>query len=176
MDFNAKKSKILLFSSKSKLPHYSLLGHELKILEEVKYRGVVIQSDMKFTAHIHRKLMTANQQLGIIKRALYWAPTSAKLLAYKTLCLHHLEYAAGAWTPSSKKDISDIEQLQDQAVQFIAGIKGRDGVEDAKTRLGLIPLHKRRRDQRLRLLIIRILVKEERHSSLYESDNEIMKQ
>ena len=87
---------------------------------------------MKFTAHIQRKLMTANQQLGIIKRALYWAPTNAKLLAYKTLCLPHHEYAAAAWDPSSKKDISDIEQLQDQAVRIIAGIKGRDGVEDAR--------------------------------------------
>ena len=97
--------------------------------------------------------MTANQQLGIInKRALlYRAPTNAKLLAYKTLCLPHLEYTAAAWDPNSKKDISGIEQLQNQAVRFIAGIKGRDGVEDAKTRLGLIPLHKKRRDQRLRL-------------------------
>ena len=88
--------------------------------------------------------MTANQQLGIIKRAFYWAPTNAKLLAYKTLCLPYLEYAAAAWDPSSKKDISDIEQLQDQAVRFVAGIKGRDGVEDAKTRLGLIPLQKKK--------------------------------
>ena len=112
--------------------------------------------------------MTANQQLGIIKRALYWAPTNAKLFAYKTLCLSHLEYAAAVWDPSSKKDKADIEQLQevqDQAVRFIAGIKERDGVEDAKARLGLVPLHKRRRDQRLRLLM-RILVKEEHHSSL----------
>ena len=31
---------------------------------------------------------------------------------------------------SSWKDISDIEQLQDQAARFIAGIKGRDGVEE----------------------------------------------
>ena len=112
--------------------------------------------------------MTANQQLGgIIKRALYWVPTNAKLLAYnKTLCLPHLEYAAATWNPSSKKDISDkIEQLQDQTVRFIAVIKGRDGVEDAKTRLGLIPLHERRRDQWLRLLM-RILAKKEHHSSL----------
>ena len=104
MDFNVKKSKILLFNSKGKLPHYSLRGHELETVEEVKYLGAIIQSDMKFTAHIHRKLMTANQQLGIIKRALYWAPTNAKLLAYKTLCFPHIEYAAAAWDPSSKKD------------------------------------------------------------------------
>ena len=40
---------------------------------------------MKFTAHIHKNLMTASQQSGIIKRALYWVPTNAKPLAYKTL-------------------------------------------------------------------------------------------
>ena len=83
--FNVKKSKILLFNSRDKLPHYSLHEHELEIVGEVKYLGVIIQSDMKFTAHIQRKLMTANQQLGIIKRALYWALTNAKLLAYKSL-------------------------------------------------------------------------------------------
>ena len=85
MDFNIKKSKILLFNSRCKLPHYSLHGHELKIVEEVKYHGVIIQSDMKFTAHIQRKLTTANKQLGLIKRALYLAPTNVKVLAYKTL-------------------------------------------------------------------------------------------
>ena len=55
-------------------------GHKLDIVEKVKYLGVIIQSDMKFTAHIQRKLITANQQLGIIKRALHWAPTNAKLI------------------------------------------------------------------------------------------------
>ena len=110
MDFNVEKSKFLLFNSRGKLPHYALHRHELDIVEELKYLGVIIQSDMKFTAHIQRKLITANQQLGIIKRALYWAPTNAKLLAYKTLCLPYLEYAAAAWDPSSKKDILlDIE-------------------------------------------------------------------
>ena len=110
---------MLLFNSRGKFPRYSLHGHELEIVEEVKYLGVIIQSDMKFTAHIQRKPRSANQQLGIIKRALYWAPTNAKLLAYKTLCLPHLEYAAAPWDPSNKKDIPDIEQLQDQAVQLV---------------------------------------------------------
>ena len=71
MDFNVKKSKILLFNNRDKFPRYSLYGHELEIVEEIKYLGVIIQSDMKLTAHIQRMLMTASQQLGIIKRALY---------------------------------------------------------------------------------------------------------
>ena len=107
----------------------------------------------------------------MIKKAPPWAPTNAKLLAFKTLSLSHLEYAASAWNPNSRKDISDIEQYQDQAERFIAGIKGRIGVEYAKSRLGLVLLDKRRRDQRLSLLMHN-LSKEEHHSSLSESYNE----
>ena len=79
-----------------------------------------------------------------MERALYWASTNAKLLAYRAFCLPHVEYAAAAWDPSNRKGVIDLGQLQDQAVQFIAGIKGRDGIENAKTRLGLISLHKKR--------------------------------
>ena len=51
--------------------------------------------------------------------------------------------------------------------------QGGGGVEDAKTRLRLIPLHKRRRDQRLGILM-HILAKEEHHFSLSELYNEII--
>ena len=70
----------------------------------------------------------------------------------------HIVGVAG-WGPSSRKEISDIKQLQDR---FIAGIKGRAAVENVKSRLGLVPLH--------------ILVKEERHSARSESYDEIMNQ
>ena len=86
----------MLFNNKGEPPPYPLYEHELEIVEEIKYLGVITQSGMKFTVHIHRKLLTVNQQLDIIKRALYWVPTNAKLLAYKTVFLSHLEYAAAA--------------------------------------------------------------------------------
>ena len=58
--FQCQEKKDL--ASKGKLLHNSLHGHELEIVEEVNYLEVIIQSYMKFTAHIRRKLMTANQQ------------------------------------------------------------------------------------------------------------------
>ena len=70
----------------------------------------------------------------------------------------HIVGVAG-WGPSSRKEISDIKQLQDR---FIAGIKGRAAVENVKSRLGLVPLH--------------ILAKEERHSARSESYDEIRNQ
>ena len=74
--------------------------------------------------------------------------TNVKLLVYKTLCRLHLVYAASAWNLSGRKDISDIERLKDQAIRLIVGLKGRDGVEDSKSRLGLILQRKRKTNQR----------------------------
>ena len=60
----------------------------------------------------------------MVKRALYWAPKRARLIAYKALCLPHLEYASAAWDPTCKKDIADMEKLQIYAICFLT--KGRD--------------------------------------------------
>ena len=67
----------------------------------------------------------------MMKRTLVWAPQRAKLLACKSLCMPHLEYAAAAWDTSNKREITGLEQVQNQAVRFIAGLKGTRGISDA---------------------------------------------
>ena len=73
----------------------------------IYFISTIIIKDYKSTAFIidRRKLVTANQQLSMINRVLYWVPTNVKLLAYsyKTLSLFHLVYAVAAWDPSSRK-------------------------------------------------------------------------
>ena len=58
--------------------------HSRGVVEEVKYLVVIMQSVMKFTTHINKKLMTTKQLLGMIKGE---NCTNTKLLAYKTLPL-----------------------------------------------------------------------------------------
>ena len=73
----------------------------------------------------------------MIKPAPFWAPQRAKLLAYKSLCMPHLEYAAAAWDASNKEEITGLEQVQNQGVRFIAGFKGTRGISEAMAKLGL---------------------------------------
>ena len=75
----------------------------------MKYLGVTIQANLRSSTHIEKKLATAKRQLEKLERALYWAPEKAKLVAYKSLCLPHLEYTLAAWDFSTKKDIADNE-------------------------------------------------------------------
>lgn len=165
MSFNIAKSKIIAFNPIEETPMYTLNGSALEHVDSAKYLGVVLKSDCKFDTHINNKIMTAKKQLGMIKRALYWAPQHARLIAYKALCLPHLEYACAAWDPVSKKIICELENVQVDAIRFICNIRGRTDVKLAMEKLDLAPLSTRRRDKRI-CLLLQILSKEEHHPAL----------
>jgi len=173
MEFNASKCHIMSFHAQRVLPDYTLGGEVLKHVDQTRYLGVTIQSNFKFNSHIDDKVSKAKQQLGMVKRALHWAPKSAKLLAYKSLCRPHLEYSASVWDPAGKTLIHDIEMVQNTAVRFIDSIKGREGVTRSKEDLGLDTLQTRRKNQRFNLLM-RILSEEDSHSALCASYEQLI--
>lgn len=111
----------------------------------------------------------------MIRRALYWAPERARLIAYKSLCLPHLEYASCAWDPTQQKEIESLEMVQNMAVRVISGLKGRRGVTEAKEKLQLTPLVERRKNSRIKLLM-KILSKEEAHPALCQAYDDIVNQ
>ena len=133
-------------------PRCKLNEKDLEQVADSRYLGVTLQENLRFSQHIEAKITTAKKQLGMIKRALFWAPQRIKLLAYKSLCMPHQEYAAAAWDTSNEGKITSMEQVQNQAVWFIAELKGTRGISEAIAKLGLPPLKQRRKQQRLQLL------------------------
>lgn len=74
----------------------------------------------------------------MIKLVLYWAPQRAKFLAYKSLCMPHLEYAA-AWNPSSEGKMCNPKMVLIQAVRFVAGTKSSREQSEAMKKLEIRP-------------------------------------
>ena len=54
---------------------------------------------------------------------------------------------------TTKGEIVSLEQVQNQAVRLIAGIKGTRGVSEAGEKLYLLSLQQRRKQQRFSLLM-----------------------
>ena len=161
-----------LIKLKSPSSDYRLGNVPLDIVQQTKYLGVLLQSDLKFSNHICDKVNKANRQVGMIKRALYNAPEAAKLLAYTSLCRPHVEYAASVWDPYLECLSHDIEMIQNKAVRFISNIKGRESVTEAREKLCLDTLVNRRKKIRHNLLL-RLLSNEEHHRLLVNDYDEL---
>jgi len=132
MPFNTDKCEVIIFGKTDDTSHlYSLGDTTLRSVKEAKYLGVIMQSNLKFDRHITSKVNNASKILGCIKHAIYNAPMKAKLIAYLSLCRPILEYADTLWDPTNKSACAEIEQVQNQAIRFIANFKGRCGISDA---------------------------------------------
>jgi len=87
MFFKADKCAIVVFGRQQQTPDakYTIVHRSLLVVQETKYLGGAIQTDLKFINHIIDKISKAKRQLGMIKCALFNAPAKAKLLAYTSL-------------------------------------------------------------------------------------------
>jgi len=96
MSFNADKCAVMVFGRQQQTPdaEYTIAHNSLLVVQETKYLGVTIQTDLKFINHINDKISKTKRQLGMIKHALFNAPAKAKLLACTSLYRPQLEYAA----------------------------------------------------------------------------------
>ena len=175
MSINVSKYSVMVLNQKKGAPvaDYTLANTQLKIVEETKYLSVVLQSNLKFDKHIQFKTRRARQQLGMIKRVLYDTPEKAKPLAYTRLCRPHLEHTSTLWDPSAKQLQHELDMMQNDAIQFICKLKGRDGVTGALEKLDVQTLSDRRKTSRCNLLL-RLLPSEENHCPLIDSYDELM--
>ena len=173
--FNEGKSQLLLFgeTSTSTAVSYKLGNTTIKRVEETKYLGgVILQQDLCFDSHIDSKIASARKLLGAIKFMPHGASIEGKTPAYTSLCRPILEYAHVVWDPVCKQAINSLEKVQTDAVKFIANLRGRTSITEARERLGLELLSKRRRNHRLSLLN-KILSNESKHSALASAYDEI---
>jgi hypothetical protein len=174
MPFNTDKCEVITFSKgPSANPEYSLGGSPLNCVQQTRYLGIEMQSNLKFDKHIASKIKSASKVLVCIKYSLHEASDKGKLLAYTSLCRPILEYGDTVWDPTDTTTSNAIEFVQSQAVRFIKNIKGRRGVTEARTQLQLKLLRDRRQSHRLSLLL-RILSDETRHQTLASAYEELV--
>ena len=79
--------------------NYQLHNTSLTELNLCKYSGVTIQSELKWSQHIHQIAVKANCTLSLIKRNLRLASKSLRETTYFTLVRSQLEYASTVWSP-----------------------------------------------------------------------------
>ena len=107
MSFHPEKCEVIHITTK-KYPiihKYTLHGHTLLSVPQIKYLGVQISQDLKWNSHINSISSKANQTLGFLKRNLKIKSQTIKEKAYKSIVRPKVEYCSTVWDPKCIKKI-----------------------------------------------------------------------
>nr|XP_037291064.1 uncharacterized protein LOC119186713 [Rhipicephalus microplus] len=128
-----------------KLTHYLINDSVIARAHTIKYLGVHLSSNISWSDHIEAICSSACKTLGFIRRNLYLANKSTKLLAYATLVRAKLEYASFIWNPHQSYLINKLEAIQNKATRFITKDYSRtSSITNLKKSLNLSTLENRR--------------------------------
>ena len=105
-------------SKATPIPILTLYGQALERVEEYKYLGVILTSNLSWSAHIDKIVAKARKMTGMLYRQFYrWSNLDALAKMYVSIIRPHLEYAAPVWNPELTKDIRKLENVQKFALR-----------------------------------------------------------
>ena len=119
---------------------YSLNNCELSLSDHHKDLGVLISSDLTFSAHYDMIVRKAYRTIGLLRRTFSNRTcVKEKRLLYLTLVRSQLVHCSSVWRPHLLKHIEFLEGVQRRATKYVLN----DFKSDYKSRLitlGLLPL------------------------------------
>ena len=89
MEFNPSKCQVLHIT-RSRNPiryNYTMHGQTIESVENARYLGVDISSDLGFSYHVNRITSNAQKHLGFLKRNIKTTYSGIREAAYKTIVL-----------------------------------------------------------------------------------------
>lgn len=121
LSLNMSKTNFIIFSNTSNQPYnklYTKFG-TLDRVENIKYLGITIQENLKFSLHINEivnKLNTANNIIFILRQYL---SKQTLLKIYYALAYPHLIYCISCWAITFKTELNRIKVAQNNILRTI---------------------------------------------------------
>ena len=99
-----------------------IYGTCIREIKTVKYLGVLIDSDMKFSSHINSISNIISRNLGMIARAKRNIPKMQLLQLYNSLIFPYINYCCFIWGSNYASQIQKLTILQKRSMRIIEGI------------------------------------------------------
>lgn len=154
--FNLDKTKVMVFRYRRgalpSAPSIRLRGHQLEVVDQVKYLGITFSPFLKFSDHVDITTRKATKMLGALRRKLGRHVQPYVLKKVYDACLRSvLEYGSAVWDPILAKDIVEVERAQKFAIRLFLN-DWTLSYADALVWAGWSSLLNRRKRQKLMLL------------------------
>lgn len=102
------KTQVMTVTRKQDPPKftYHIKDNVLSSVDQFKYLGAIISSNLKWSEHIAYTQKKAIRSLGYLRKTSQKSTKEIKLLAYKTYVRPILEYTSIAWDAYAQSSIS----------------------------------------------------------------------
>lgn len=132
---------------------YMLNNTAITTVNQYKYLGLTITSNLSWKTHIEGITSAALRRLWFLKHRMRHCTSKTKLVAYTTLVRPLLEYADVVWDPHTQTEIYLLERVQNKSLRFIYHAYSRHcSVTELRNRSALPTLESRRKLHRLKFL------------------------
>ena len=119
-------------------------GTNIAKSDQVKYLGVIVDSDLSWKAHIAKIRQKAFAALASIRRTSHFLPSKTCKTMYNSTVLPHLDYCSTIWHSCSSTLSQSIERIQNYAMRTILKKPPRTPSAPLRERLNWTTLHQRR--------------------------------
>ena len=130
-------------------------GDYLQPVSHLKDLGVIVSSDLSWSAHVNTIASRARGIAAWVLSAFKTRDRTTMLTLYKSLIRSHLEYCCPVWSPHKISDMEQIESVQRTFTSRIWGVQHLNYWERLKS-LNIMSLQ-RRRERYLVILMWKIL-------------------
>ena len=128
LKINSDKSKVMLVGSKAQLKSLNvdefILNYEgmpLELVENAKYLGMTINSDISWDFYVQRLCQNMYYHLSLLRRLRRIFPKDILLQVYKSYVQPRLDYGITLYGCSTQKNIDLIQRVQNHAARLITG-------------------------------------------------------
>ena len=141
LSFNATKCVVLKIR-KCLNYAYTLNGPSLELVEHQKDLGITVANTLKPDTHITQIVKKANQRIGIIKRCFTDLTESKVKTLYQAVARPILEYVSPTCNPHTKKDIDNLEKVQNRCSKLTNPPLSLTSLEDRRRFIDLCEVFK----------------------------------
>jgi hypothetical protein len=140
LSLNLKKTSYMLFGSKKHVCLNISLGNSLIEKTNVtKYLGLLIDSNLSWSHQFDLVKSKVAPVTGVLYRLRSLLPKPTLLSIYYAMIHSHLVYLSCVWGFATKKQISEIQVLQNRALRNILGLPWDTHIRDIYRQTEILP-------------------------------------